>query len=57
MSKDGHCTHCEELEANKKLVDGLVSDLDKKGPDGKSKGWKDRTVNLGELEQTRITNP
>ena len=54
MTKDGRCTHCEKLEANKKLVDGLVSDLDKKGPDGKSKGWKDRTVNLGELEQKTI---
>ena len=54
MTKDGHCTHCEKLEANKKLVEGLVSDLDKKGPDGKSKGWKDRTVNLGELEQKTI---
>ncbi len=54
MTKDGHCTHCERLEANRKLVDGLVSDLDKKGPDGKSKGWKDRTENLGELEQKTI---
>lgn len=54
MTKDGHCTHCEKLEANRKLVDGLVSDLDKKGPDGKSKGWKDRTENLGELEQKTI---
>lgn len=54
MTKDGHCTHCEKLEANRKLVAGLVSDLDKKGPDGKSKGWKDRTENLGELEQKTI---
>ena len=54
MTKDGRCTHCERLEANKKIVDGLVSDLDKKGPDGKSKGWKDRTENLGELEQKTI---
>ena len=54
MTKDGHCSHCEKLEANRKLVDGLVSDLDKKGPDGKSKGWKDRTENLGELEPKTI---
>lgn len=54
MTNDGHCTHCEKLAANQKLVNGLVSDLDKKGPDGKSKGWKDRTENLGELEQKTI---
>ena len=54
MTKEGTCTHCERLAANQKTVDGLVADLDIKGPDGKSKGWKDRTESLGELEQKTI---
>ena len=54
MTKEGTCTHCERLAANQKTVDGLVADLDLKGPDGKSKGWKDRTESLGELEQKTI---
>ena len=54
MKKEGTCTHCERLAANQKTVDGLVADLDIKGPDGKSKGWKDRTESLGELEQKTI---
>ena len=54
MTKEGTCTHCERLAANQKTVDSLVADLDIKGPDGKSKGWKDRTESLGELEQKTI---
>ena len=54
MTKEGICTHCANLAANQKTVDGLVADLDLKGPDGKSKGWKDRTESLGELEQKTI---
>ena len=54
MTKEGICTHCANLAANQKTVDGLVADLDIKGPDGKSKGWKDRTESLGELEQKTI---
>ena len=54
MTKEGTCTHCERLAANQKTVDGLVAELDIKGPDGKSKGWKDRTESLGELEQKTI---
>ena len=54
MTKEGICTHCANLAANQKTVDSLVADLDIKGPDGKSKGWKDRTESLGELEQKTI---
>ena len=51
MSKDGHCTRCERLDANMKTVDGLVSDLGKKGPNGKGKGWKNEPKDLGEIDE------
>lgn len=56
MSADGICTSCAKRAANKAQIAGLIAELDKKGPDGRGKGWKDRTENLGALDVKTIAD-
>jgi hypothetical protein len=52
----------KQLQENKDKVAALIADLDKRGPDGKSKAWKNEPQDLGEISQSladdiRAANP
>ena len=41
----------EQLSENTETVNGLISDLGKKGPDGKGKAWKNEPKDLGTINE------